>query len=218
MTGKERFGDAVESFDRANAADPNTESDGERERPQALLYAERMTRWLERLTPDASEPLRLAARSQHLQRWRVPRANFPMDRAEYHKWRTTLMRFHAERAGEILEAVGHDRETVTRLQALLRKEGLLGARPSDPDAQTPRRSRASPVSCFSRATSPISPRNMTRRSSSGSSARRGTKCHPATAKRLSPSTSHPWSVLSSRRPWSPTRGPVKKPHSAPSIS
>ena len=136
MTGKERFGDAVESFDRANAADPNTESDGERDRPQALLYAERMTRWLERLTPDASEPLRLAARSQHLQRWRVPRANFPMDRAEYHKWRTTRMRFHAERAGEILEAVGHDRETVTRVQALLRKEGLLGARPSDPDAQT----------------------------------------------------------------------------------
>ena len=136
MTGKERFGDAVESFDRANAADPNTESDGERDRPQALLYAERMTRWLERLTPDASEPLRLAAQSQHLQRWRVPRANFPMDRAEYHKWRTTLMRFHAERAGEILEAVGHDRETVTRVQALLRKEGLLGARPSDPDAQT----------------------------------------------------------------------------------
>lgn len=119
-----RFQEAMKRFDAANAADPNREAFQGREWPKELLYAERMTAWLERLAPEASEALRLAVRSQHLCRWLIPRSQYPMDRAGYQRWRTDLQRFHAERAGEILREVGYEEEMAARVQALLRKERL----------------------------------------------------------------------------------------------
>ena len=41
-------------------------------------------------------------------RWQIPRAAFPMDRAGYLHWRTTLYDFHADRAAEVLRDVGYD--------------------------------------------------------------------------------------------------------------
>ena len=90
-------------FDEANALDPNTECDQGNARPRELLYAERLTRWVLRLKPDASEALRLAARCQHIRRWEIPRASFPMTREGYLKWKETLKRRHAEIAGGILQ-------------------------------------------------------------------------------------------------------------------
>jgi hypothetical protein len=90
-----------------------------------------MAEWLARLEPDASEALRLAVRCQHIRRWTIPRASFPMTRPGYLQWRSTLARFHAEQAGEILRGVGYDEETVARVQSLVRKERLA----SDPEAQ-----------------------------------------------------------------------------------
>jgi hypothetical protein len=127
----QRFQAAIERFDAANRADPNKELFHGQEYPRELLYAERMTEWLERLASDASEPLRLAARSQHLCRWMIPRSQFPMERRGYLQWRTELARFHARRAGEILREVGYDEATIERVQALLRKEGLK----VDPETQ-----------------------------------------------------------------------------------
>src|SRR5260221_13458894 len=102
----QRFQRAIERFDAANAQDPNRVVVEGGEHPKELRYAQRMTRWLERLEPQASEALRLAARSQHIRRWTIPRSAYPMDRAGYHRWRTDLARFHAETAGEILREVG----------------------------------------------------------------------------------------------------------------
>jgi hypothetical protein len=127
----ERCKRAIERFDAANREDPNREVHEGREYPKELLYAERMTRWLERLAPDASEALRLAARAQHLCRWTIPRDHYPMDRDGYHRWRTALQQFHAERSGEILRAVGYEERTVARVQSLLRKENLK----ADPETQ-----------------------------------------------------------------------------------
>jgi hypothetical protein len=88
-------------IDDANARDPNLEMDDDgSQRPAALLYGRRMSAWMDRLRPDASDELRIAARGQHIQRWEIPRARFPMDRAGYHKWRTTLYGFHADRLEE----------------------------------------------------------------------------------------------------------------------
>jgi len=126
-----RFQEAIARFDVANAEDPNRETWQGRESPRELLYAQRMTEWLERLAPDASEALRLAARSQHIRRWTIPRADYPEGRKGYHQWRTTLAGFHAEEAGGILRDVGYGEETVARVQSLLRKEKLR----SDPEAQ-----------------------------------------------------------------------------------
>src|SRR4051812_38399996 len=120
----DRFSTAIERIDAANARDPSrTVVDGVGV-PHELHYARRMTEWLARLEPLASEALRLAVRCQHLERWAIPRADYPMDRAGYHRWRTELGKFHAERAGEILRGVGYDEATVARVRALVRKEGL----------------------------------------------------------------------------------------------
>jgi hypothetical protein len=120
----ERLQEAVARFDAANSEDPNTETVDGRERPKELVYAERMTRWLERLEPEASEPLKLAARAQHLRRWVIPRGDYPAGREGYHRWRTTLYRFHAEEAAKILRESGYDDETIERVESLIRKERL----------------------------------------------------------------------------------------------
>jgi hypothetical protein len=127
----DRFQDVIARFDAANAEDPHTELADGVPRPRELLYGERMSRWLERVAPGASEPLRLAVRCQHLRRWQIPRDRYPMDGAGYKRWRTTLLRFHAEQAGEILAAAGYAPEEVARVQALVRKERLR----TDPEAQ-----------------------------------------------------------------------------------
>jgi hypothetical protein len=118
----ERFERAIGRFDAENAQDPHGKE---------LLYARRMTQWLDRLVPDAAEPLRLAARCQHIRRWEIPRNRFPMDRAGYLEWRKTLYRFHADVAGRILEEVGYDPATIARVRSLLQKEKLK----ADPDMQ-----------------------------------------------------------------------------------
>src|SRR5262245_21720427 len=102
MPDRTQFESAIARFDALNAADPHRKE---------LPYANRMTTWLEKLEPAASEPLRLAARAQHLMRWKIPRDSFPIDRAGYLKWRTTLYDFHAARAAEVLREVGYDDAT-----------------------------------------------------------------------------------------------------------
>jgi Domain of unknown function (DUF4202) len=111
----DRFRRAIERFDQANARDPHGKE---------VLYAQRMTAWLDKLEPNASEALRLAARCQHIRRWEIPRSSFPMDRAGYLKWRKTLYYLRADVAGRILHEVGYETGTVDRVQSLLRKEKL----------------------------------------------------------------------------------------------
>src|SRR3954466_9275916 len=121
----DRFAEAIRRFDAANAEDPNREADESGALVSSeLLYARRMTAWLARLYPDASEALRLAARAQHLRRWMIARDRYPIDRAGYHRWRTALYSFHAEQAGAILRECGYDETTVARVGSLLRKERL----------------------------------------------------------------------------------------------
>src|SRR5690242_13442867 len=110
----QRFNAAVAAIDAANAGDPNRVPFEGGEVAEELLYGRRMSEWLDRMAPDASEAVRLAARAQHLRRWEIPRNNFPMDRVGYLKWRTTLYQFHADGAADILRAVGYDGTTIAR--------------------------------------------------------------------------------------------------------
>ena len=120
----QRFQTAIERFDQANSEDPHGEIHEGKEHPKELLYARRMSAWLERLEPEASEALHLAARSQHIRRWEIPRDRYPKDRAGYRRWRTDLGKFHAETAGRILQEAGYDDQKISRVQSLLRKERL----------------------------------------------------------------------------------------------
>lgn len=126
-----RFARAIARFDAANAEDPHRETVDGRERPKELVYAERLTAMLGRFQPDAGEVLRLATRAQHIQRWKLPRAEYPMDRIGYLTWRKRLHALHAQVAGDILRDVGYDEATIAAVATLIRKEGLK----SNADAQ-----------------------------------------------------------------------------------
>jgi hypothetical protein len=128
----ERFDEALRRFDKENSRDPNTVDIDGRKRPRELVYAEWLSEWVLRLRPEASEELRLAARSQHLCRWTVPRDSFPMTRAGYLSWREGLKKFHAQKASEILRELGYAEPTIARVKSLNLKKGL----PEDIEAQT----------------------------------------------------------------------------------
>ena len=127
-----RFKEAIRRFDEANAGDPNVELVEDCFQSKELIYARHMTGRLDQFKPNAPEPLRLAARCQHIQRWMIPRIRFDKGRNGYREWRTTLASFHAETAGGILRDVGYADDTVERVQGLLRKERLK----ADPEVQT----------------------------------------------------------------------------------
>ena len=122
----EQFQKAIARFDDENSRDPNLENGT----PRELLYAQRLTAWVLKLRPDASEALRLAARCQHICRWEIPRATYEMSRAGYLKWRSDLKKFHAQKAGEILREIGYPEEVIARVQALNLKKNF----PTDPEA------------------------------------------------------------------------------------
>lgn len=112
------------AFDAANATDPNTEMHNGQVIAKELLYSQRMTEQLQKFCPDASETLQLAARSQHICRWQIPRSDYPMDRQGYKKWRLDLAIFHGETAGKIMAEQGYDEESIQRVKDLLLKRSL----------------------------------------------------------------------------------------------
>jgi hypothetical protein len=121
---QDRYQAAIAAFDQANAQDPNKEMADGREYPKELLYAQRMTDMQERYAPEASEAVKLACRAQHIQRWKSPRSNFPLDRQGYLQWRTGLYKFHAETAGNLMKEAGYDDETIDRVRTIISKKGL----------------------------------------------------------------------------------------------
>ncbi len=126
-----RFQLAIQRFDSENSQDPNIETMKGTEFPKELLYAQRMTKWLNRINPVASEPLKLAARSQHICRWTIPRESYPMDRKGYLLWRTELKKFHAEKSSGILEECGYEKATIDRVKSLILKQRMK----TDPESQ-----------------------------------------------------------------------------------
>ena len=109
---------ALRRLDEENSRDPNLESVDGAAHPREAVYAGWLTDWVLKLRPEASEELRLAARSQHLCRWMIPRNSHPMTRAGYLQWREALKKFHAQRAGEILREVGYPEDVIQRVQSL----------------------------------------------------------------------------------------------------
>jgi Domain of unknown function (DUF4202) len=115
---------AIAAFDAANAEDPNSEMFEGKSYPKELLYAQRMSQMQQRFAPEASEVVKLAVRAQHIQRWKIPRSDYPMGKVGYLKWRTTLYKFHAETAGKILQEVGYDNEMIACVKMIVSKKGL----------------------------------------------------------------------------------------------
>lgn len=127
-----RFARVIEAIDAANAADPERALEGGVERPAALLYGWRMSAELIEFCPDASEHLRIAARGQHIERWKTPRSSYPEGREGYLRWRTELGRFHAERVAQIMRQAGYGEDDCARVTRIIRKQGIK----RDPEVQT----------------------------------------------------------------------------------
>ena len=115
-----RLQTAFAAIDQANSADPS-QSDGQ---PVELLYGQRMTEEQLALYPDASEPLRIACRGQHIERWTLPRHDFPMDRPGYLAWRTEQGRRHAARVAEIMRDAGYGEDDIQHTEKMLMKQGI----------------------------------------------------------------------------------------------
>ena len=115
---------AIAAFDQANREDPNQEAHQGQAVPKELLYSQRMGEMQERYAPDASEAVKLAVRAQHIQRWKIARGAFPMDRQGYLQWRTGLYKFHAETAGELMQQAGYDEAMIEQVKAAVGKRGI----------------------------------------------------------------------------------------------
>ena len=128
----ERLTTLLQRIDQLNSQDPNTEVIKGVPQPRELVYAQRLTAWVLRLRPDASEALRIAARGQHVRRWTIPRQQYPRARQGYLQWRETLKVFHAQTVGELMNAAGYPEPVIARVQRLMSKKDLA----ADPDTQT----------------------------------------------------------------------------------
>src|SRR5258706_15797689 len=128
MPGADRYELSLARIDAEHAQDPERDAAGE---SKELVYARRMSAWLQRLEPAASESLRLAVRCQHLRRWEIRRGDYPAGAGGYLQWRSAESAAHARLAGEILAANGYEAAMVQRVQSLIRKEKLK----QDPETQ-----------------------------------------------------------------------------------
>ncbi|HET9949607.1 MAG TPA: DUF4202 domain-containing protein [Longimicrobiales bacterium] len=127
----ERLAAALARFEEAHREDPRSVVvDGET-LPWSVHYHRRLAHWVERFDPDASVALRLAAACQHVRRWRIPRSDYEAGRRGYRRWRSELADLHARVAREILTGVGYEEAVVSRVEQLVRKQGLA----RDPEVQ-----------------------------------------------------------------------------------
>ena len=121
---QETFQKAIEQIDHINALDPNTEQYKGEEFPKELLYSQRMSETLNSFKPQASEALKIAARAQHIARWKIDRLTYPMDRVGYLRWREDLKKMHATMTSEILEKIGYESKFIEEVSNLIRKKML----------------------------------------------------------------------------------------------
>ena len=129
---QEIFETALKLIDQANSEDPNMVTDAEnKEWPKELLYSHHMSDMLQRFAPETDDAMKLAIRAQHIQRWKSPRSDYPMDRKGYHLWRTNLYKFHADTLAALMEQAGYDEASLDRVKLAVGKKALK----KNPDTQ-----------------------------------------------------------------------------------
>ena len=119
-----RFQNALQRIDAANAKDPNKVVIDDTIVAKELLYSDRMLNRLMDFAPDASEAIQIAAKGQHICRWEIARNTYPMDRVGYLKWREALKKFHASKKTSILKEVGYENAFIDRVCFLIEKKLL----------------------------------------------------------------------------------------------
>jgi hypothetical protein len=120
----DRFARAIAAFDAYHQKDPNLQTFNGQVFPKELLYAQRMTARLSQYAPEAVEEVKLAARSQHIGRWEIPREKYPGDKKGYLQWRNEEKLHHAKIAENILSKCGYETKIIDQVKFLLLKKEL----------------------------------------------------------------------------------------------
>jgi hypothetical protein len=123
---------AFHLFDAYNQQDPSEVLWNGQHYPSEYFYAIKLYDWVKKLEPDASEPLLLASRCQHIGRWEIARKTYPEGRVGYLTWRNDLSKFHAKKATEILQSVEYEKDTIDRVNEIVLKKRLK----TDSEVQT----------------------------------------------------------------------------------
>ena len=121
---EQAYDKAVSLMDAANSEDPNIEMADGKEWPKELLYSHRMADMLARYKPEKDDVAKLAIRGQHIQRWKSPRSEYPMNRQGYFQWRTQLYKFHAETTATLMAEAGYDEVALERVRKAVGKRAL----------------------------------------------------------------------------------------------
>jgi len=117
-----RFEIAIALIDKKNSEDPNTYESNGLSFSKELVYSQRMSQKLLQFKPNASRALQIAARGQHICRWKIARKEFPMNRVGYLKWRETLKKQHVIITTDILKEVGYNDVFVDKVSTLINKK------------------------------------------------------------------------------------------------
>ncbi|MCM0613464.1 DUF4202 domain-containing protein [Marinobacter sediminum] len=124
MTASAPLTCALDKIDAANQADPNRETVNGESLPREYAYSLHMTRWLFELEAAPSERLQIACRAQHIERWTMPRSDYPEGRKAYYEWRQACGRMHGRRAAEVMATCGYRHAECEKVETILTKREL----------------------------------------------------------------------------------------------
>ena len=124
MSASSPYQQTLDALDALHAEDPRRVTvDGE-SLPLELWHAGRMSAWLEQLDASPDELVRLAVRGQHLQRWQVPRDDYPEGRVGYLTWRRDQGKRAGETTAALMREAGYPDEAAEQVARMIRKQGL----------------------------------------------------------------------------------------------
>ncbi len=123
MITDEQYKIASGKIDNAHSGDISSVTENGIELPCELLYSMRMVQVLELFNPGSTYVLKLAVQCQHLQRWGIPRADFPFDRRGYHEWRRVVMDYQLNITSLILTETGINEADILLVSDTLKNQG-----------------------------------------------------------------------------------------------
>lgn len=109
---EKQYNTAVGLINLVHSQDPNSETIDGVDIKAELLYSERMLAILEKVAPNASFELKLAAKCQHISRWSIPRATFSMDKKGYYQWRAAIMEHQLNISSSVLKQADINEQSI----------------------------------------------------------------------------------------------------------
>lgn len=118
----ENFEAILREIDLFNEQDPNLIEYNGSQSPAELIYGQRMYEMVGHLRKDAEHEVLVAARAQHIQRWKIARSAYAADREGYLRWRNDLKKMHAIIIRDLLHSLNCDEDFIEKVVFLVQKK------------------------------------------------------------------------------------------------